>query len=98
MDSAASSPVHLASSYEMLMGFLGHYLGIDPLFFYQIIGHALAAFAIPFVLYWCVRRFGLDRWQATLGGWLGVVFLLLANPGPAVVGTDSSHWSFGMAA
>jgi len=98
MDAAAFSPVHLATSYEMLMGLLGHYLGIDPLFFYQIIGHALAAFAIPFVLYWCVRRFGLDRWPATLGALFGVVFLLLDNPGPAVIGTVSRYWSFGMAA
>jgi hypothetical protein len=30
-DAAAFSPVHLATRYEMLMGFLGHYLGIDPL-------------------------------------------------------------------
>src|SRR5947207_2827637 len=98
MDAAAFSPVHLATSYEMLMGFLGHYLGIDPLFFYQIIGQALAAFAIPFVLYWCVRRFGLDRWPATLGALFGVIFLLLDNPGPAVIGTVSRYWSFGMAA
>ena len=98
MDAAAFSPVHLATSYEMLMGFLGHYLGIDPLFFYQIIGHALAAFAIPFVLYWCVRRFGLDRWPAMLGALFGVVFLLLDSPGPAVIGTVSRYWSFGMAA
>ena len=32
-DAAAFSPVHLATSYEMLMAFLGHYLGIDPLYF-----------------------------------------------------------------
>ena len=98
MDAAAFSPVHLATSYEMLMGFLGHYLGIDPLFFYQIIGHVLAAFAIPFVLYWCVRKFGLDRWPAALGALFGMVFLLLDNPGPAVIGTVSRYWSFGMAA
>jgi hypothetical protein len=98
MDAAAFSPVHLATSHEMLMAFLGHYLGIDPLYFYQIIGHALAAFAIPFVLYWCVRRFGLDRWAAALGALLGVGFLLVDNPGPAVIGTVSRYWSFGMAA
>jgi hypothetical protein len=98
MDAAAFSPVHLATSHEMLMAFLGHYLGIDPLYFYQIIGHALAAIAIPFVLYWCARRFGLDRWPATLGALLGVGFLLLDNPGPAVIGTVSRYWSFGMAA
>jgi hypothetical protein len=82
----------------MLMAFLGHYLGIDPLYFYQIIGHALAAFAIPFVFYWCVRRFGLDRWPAALCASFGVGFLLLDNPGPAVIGTVSRYWSFGMAA
>src|SRR5437867_5348309 len=42
MDAAAFSPVHLATSYEMLMGFVAHYLGIDPLFFYQFVGHAFA--------------------------------------------------------
>src|SRR5207249_7440198 len=98
MDAAAFSPVHLATSYEMLMGFLGHYLGIDPLFFYQIIGHALAAFAIPFVLYWCVRRLGLDRWPATLGALFGVLFLLLDNPAPVVIGTVSRYCSVWMSA
>src|SRR5258708_4536676 len=72
MDAAAFSPVHLATSYEMLMGFLGHYLGIDPLYFYQVIGHAIAAFSLPFVLYWCIRRFELNRWAATIGPPLGL--------------------------
>jgi hypothetical protein len=98
MDAAAFSPVHLATSHEMLMAFLGHYVGIDPLYFYQIIGHAVAVFAIPFVFYWCVRRFGLDRWPAAIGALLGVGFLLVDNPGPAVVGTVSRYWTFGMAA
>src|SRR5207247_6115427 len=98
MDAAAFSPVHLATSFEMLMAFLGHYLGIDPLYFYQIVGHAVAVFAIPFVLYWCARRFGLDRWPAAIGALLGVGFQLVDNPGPAVVGTVSRYWTFGMAA
>jgi hypothetical protein len=98
MDAAAFSPVHLATSHEMLMAFLGHYAGIDPLYFYQIIGHTLAAFAIPFVLYWCARQFGLSRWPAAVGALLGVGFLLVDNPGPAVIGTVSRYWSFGMAA
>src|SRR6266481_5291037 len=67
MDAAAFSPVHLATSFEMLMGFLGHYLRIDPLYFYQVVGHVFTAFSIPFVLYWCVRRFGLNRWPAAIG-------------------------------
>src|SRR6266550_3912357 len=79
MDAAAFSPVHLATSYEMFMGFLGHYLGIDPLYFYQVIGHAIAAFSLPFVLYWCIRRFGLNRWAATIGTLLGMGFLFLAD-------------------
>src|SRR6266480_2251718 len=57
MDAAAFSPVHLATSHEMLMGLVGHYLGIDPLYCYQVVGHVFTAFLIPFVLYWCVRRF-----------------------------------------
>jgi hypothetical protein len=77
---------------------LGNYLRIDPLYFYQVIGHALAAFATPFVFYWCVRQFGLSRWQAAVGALLGVGFLLVDNPGPAVIGTVSRYWSFGMAA
>src|SRR6266496_4014492 len=86
MDAAAFSPVHLATSFEMLMAFLGHYLGIDPLYFYQIIGHALAAFATPFIFYWCVRRFGLNRWPAAVGALLGIGFLLLDSAGPASFG------------
>jgi hypothetical protein len=98
MDAAAFSPVHLATSHEMLMAFLGHYLGSDPLYFYQVIGHFLAAFAVPFVLYWCARRFELHRWGAAMGALLGVGFLLVDNPGPAIIGTVSRYWSFGMAA
>src|SRR6266516_1713774 len=72
MDAAALSPVHLASSYEMLMAFLGHYLRIDPLYFYQVVGHMAAAFSLPFVLYWCARWFELDRWAAAIGAFLGI--------------------------
>jgi hypothetical protein len=79
MDAAAFSPVHLATSYEMLMAFLGHYLRIDPLYFYQVIGHVLAAFSVPFVFYWCARIFGLGRWAAAIGGLIGMGFLLLAD-------------------
>src|SRR5438045_2314775 len=79
MDAAAFSPVHLATSYEMFMGFLGHYLGIDPMYFYQVFGHVIAAFSLPFVLYWCIRRFGLNRWAAAIGTPLGIGFLLLAD-------------------
>jgi hypothetical protein len=82
MDAAAFSPVHLATSYEMLMAFLGHYLRIDPLYFYQVIGHVLAAFSLPFTLYWCARIFGLDRWAAAGGALLGIGFLLLADQSP----------------
>lgn len=98
MDAAAFSPVHLATSHEMLMAFLGRYLGIDPLYFYQVIGNTVAAFSIPFVFYWCARRFGLDRRPAAIGALLGIGFLLVDNPGPAVIGTVSRYWSFGMAA
>ena len=86
MDAAAFSPVHLATSHEMLMALLGHYLGIDPLYFYQVIGHALAAFSIPFVLYWCARRFGLDQWPAAVGALMGIMFLLLDSTGSASFG------------
>src|SRR5438067_992706 len=78
MHAAAFSPVHLATSYEMLMAFLGHYLGIDPLYFYQVVGHAFAALSVPFVFYWCARIFGLDRWPAAIGAFLGICFLLIA--------------------
>jgi len=82
MDAAAFSPVHLTTSYEMLMGFLGHYFGIDPLYFYQVVGHALAAFAVPFVFYWCARIFGLGRWTAAIGAFFGMCFLLIADESP----------------
>src|SRR6266480_3527589 len=82
MDAAAFSPVHLTTSYEMLMGFLGHYFGINPLYFYQVVGHALAAFAVPFVFYWCARIFGLGRCTAAIGAFLGTCFLLNADESP----------------
>lgn len=82
MAAAAFSPVHLATSYEMLVAFLGHYLGIDPLYGYQVIAHALVAFALPFVLYWCARIFGFGRCPAALGAVLGIGFLLLADESP----------------
>jgi hypothetical protein len=82
MDAAAFSPVHLVTSYEMLMGFLGHYFRIDPLYFYQVVGHALAAFSLPFVFYWCARIFGLDRWPAAIGAFFGMCLLLIADESP----------------
>jgi len=79
MDAAAFSPVHLATSYEMLTAFLAHYLRIDPLYFYQVVNHAIVEFSVPFVFYWCVRTFGLDRWPAAFGALFGMSFLLLAD-------------------
>src|SRR5437867_1075753 len=82
MDAAAFSPVHLTTSYEMLMAFLGHYLGINPLYCYQVVAHVCAAFLVPFVFYWCARIFGLDRWPAAIGALLGLAFLFLADESP----------------
>ncbi len=92
IDAAAFSPVHLATSYEMLMAFSGHWLRIDPLYFYQVVGHVFAAFSLPFVLYWCTRRFGLNRWAAAIGALLGIAFLLVSDPSPlgALLGTAAS--------
>ncbi|MGE5207992.1 MAG: hypothetical protein ACM3KL_01535 [Alphaproteobacteria bacterium] len=100
MDAAAFSPVHLTTSYEMLMALSGHYLRIDPLYFYQVIGHVCAAFSVPFVFYWCTRTFGLHRWTAAVGALLGTAFLLLADPWSlgALLGAASplvSGWSPG---
>jgi hypothetical protein len=81
MTAAAFSPVHLATSHEMLMALLGHYLRIDPLYFYQVIGHVFTAFSFPFVLYWCARRLGLNRWPAAIGALLGIGFLLVDSMG-----------------
>lgn len=89
MDAAAFSPVHLATSHEMLMALLGHYLGIDPLYCYQVVGHVFSAFFIPLVLYWCVRILGLNRWPAATGALLGVAFLLLDNVGAAAFGNTA---------
>jgi len=79
MHAAAFSPVHLATSYEMLTAFLAHYLRIVPLYFYQVVNHVIVAFSVPFVFYWCARTFGLDRWPAAFGALLGMSFLLLAD-------------------
>jgi hypothetical protein len=89
VDAASFSPVHLATSHEMLMALLGHYFGIDPLYCYQVVGHAFTAFFIPFVLYWCVRRLGLDRWLAAIGALFGVTFLLLDSVGVASFGNTA---------
>ena len=86
MKAAAFSPLHLATGHEMLMGLLGHYLGIDPLYFYQVVGPVFSVFLIPFVLYWCTRRLGLGRWPAAIGALLGITFLLLNAAGPASFG------------
>src|SRR6266545_866530 len=67
MDAAAFSPVHLTTSYEMLMAFLGYALHINPLYSYQVIGHVCAAFCAPFAFYWCARIFGLRRWPPAFG-------------------------------
>src|SRR5215217_5456948 len=37
VDAAAFSPVHLATSHEMLLAFFGHFVGIDPLYCYQVV-------------------------------------------------------------
>ena len=101
MDAAAFSPVHLATSYEMLTAFLAHYLRIDPLYFYQVVNHAIVAFSVPFVFYWCVRTFGLDRWPAAFGALFGMSFLLLADKSSfgvllgaakSVEGADPGGW------
>jgi len=82
MDAAAFSPVHLATSYELLTAFLGHGLGINPLYCYQVVAHVCAAFSVPFIFYWCARILGLDRWPAAIGSLLGMGFLLLADKSP----------------
>jgi len=101
MDAAAFSPVHLATSHEMFMAFLGHWVGLDPLYFYQVVGHVITAFALPFVLYWCARRLQLDRWPAAIGAALGMGFLLLADRSPfgvllgaakSLESADSAGW------
>jgi hypothetical protein len=76
----------------MLMAFSGHWLRIDPLYFYQVVGHVFAAFSLPLVLYWCTRRFGLNRWAAAIGALLGIAFLLVSDPSPlgALLGTAAS--------
>ena len=89
IDAAAFSPVHLATSHEMLMAFLGHFLGIDPLYFYQVIGHVVTIFALPFVFYWCARRFELERWPAACGALCAVIFLLFDNAGRASYGNTA---------
>lgn len=100
MDAAAFSPVHLVTSYEMLMAFLGHYLRVAPLYFYQVVSHVCASFSVPFVFYWCARIFGLRRWTAAVGALLGIAFLLIADPWSlgALLGAASplvSGWSPG---
>ena len=79
MDAAAFSPVHLTTSYEMLVAFLAHYLRIDPLYCYQNVAHVCVAFSLPFVFYWCARIFGRGRWPAAIGALLGITFLLFAD-------------------
>jgi hypothetical protein len=101
MDAAAFSPVHLATSYEMLAAFVAHYVRIDPLYFYQVVNHVVVAFSVPFVFYWCARIFGLDRWPAAIGASLAMVFLVLADKSSfgvllgaakSIEGADPAGW------
>jgi uncharacterized protein DUF6077 len=89
MTAAAFSPLHLATSHELLMSLLGHYLGIDPLYFYQVVAPAFTVFSVPFVLYWCTRTLGLSRWPAAIGALTGVGFLLVDALGPAGFGNTT---------
>jgi hypothetical protein len=89
MDAAAFSPLHLATSHEMLMALVGHYLGVNPLYFYQVVGPAFMVFLVPFVLYWCTRTLGLNRWPAAIGALLGIGFLLVDSLGPASFGNTA---------
>ncbi len=89
VDAAAFSPVHLATSHEMLMAFLAHFLGGDPLYFYQIVGHVVAAFSMPFVFYFCARCFNVNRWTAALGAACVLLFLLIDSPGQASFGNTA---------
>ncbi|MEP6955977.1 MAG: DUF6077 domain-containing protein [Chthoniobacterales bacterium] len=86
MDAAAFSPVHLATSHELLMALLGHFLGISPVYTYQVIGHVAAAFSIPFVFYFCVRCYGFGRRAAGWGAAAALFFLLIDSAGPASFG------------
>src|SRR6266545_4254565 len=72
MDAAAFSPVHLAASYQMLMGFLAHYLGIDPLYFYQVVGHTFAACScaqLPVLVRGEPQRFDMACYFGHCRGW-----------------------------
>ena len=89
MKAAAFSPLHLATSYEMLTALLGRYLGIDPLYFYQVVAPAFAVFLIPFVLYWGTRSMGLNRWPAAIGALIGILFLLIDALPPAGFGNTA---------
>ncbi len=89
LDASAFSPVHLATSHEMLMALLGHFMGMDPLYFYQVIGHSVCAFAIPFVFYFCARSFDLERWPAAIGAACAVTFLLIDSVGAASFGNTA---------
>lgn len=89
VDAAAFSPVHLATSHEILMALLGHLLGVDPLYFYQVVGHVIAAFSMPFVFYFCARCFGLSRVTAAAGAAFAVAFLLIDDSGSAAFGSTA---------
>ncbi len=89
VDAAAFSPVHLATSHEMLMALLGHFLGGDPLYFYQVVGHVLAAFGIPFVFYFCGRCFRVKRTLAAAGAACVILFLLIDDSGSAAFGSTA---------
>lgn len=89
IDAASFSPVHLATSHEMLMAFLAHFLRIDPLYFYQVIGHVASAAAMPFVFYWCLRCLGLRRWGSASGVVCIIAFLLIDSGGGASYGNTA---------
>lgn len=70
------SPVHLTTSIEVMTALLAHVLGIQPLFFYQILTGSLCLFLLPFVYYVFYRYFGFSHNYSYIGVVI-VIFLYI---------------------
>lgn len=80
------SPVHLTTSYEVMTALFAHALGIQPLFFYQILNGSFCLFLFPLVYHAFFRYFGFSYGYSYVGVLIVVILYVFSG---------DSHQDFG---